>query len=151
MAPAVPRAFLWDARCGPKGLTGPPIRGGCWKRLVGGVGRQADLARDERDGMAVPDGAAKGEGMGKGMAQDSLTGRPGASRFQVETLEAERCSGIKVLERPLCVRSNARRSRGQAESKGAGFLPPLVRVCGGAVAAAAGKTRAGAASRPSGE
>jgi len=143
------------------------------------------LARDERDGMAVPDGAAKGEGMGKGMAQDSLTGRPGASRFQVETLEAERCSGIKVLEpplcvqlnarrsrasrsqvetleaercsgikvleRPLCVRSNARRSRGQAESKGAGFLPPLVRVCGGAVAAAAGKTRAGAASRPSGE
>jgi len=135
--------------------------------------------------MAVPDGAAKGEGMGKGMAQDSLTGRPGASRFQVETLEAERCSGIKVLEpplcvqlnarrsrasrsqvetleaercsgikvleRPLCVRSNARRSRGQAESKGAGFLPPLVRVCGGAVAAAAGKTRAGAASRPSGE
>ena len=112
-------------------------------------GRQADLARDERDGMAVPNGAAKGEGMGKGMAQDSLTGRPRASRSQVETLEAERCSGIKVLERPLCVRSNARRSRGQAESKGAGFLPPLARICGSAVAAVTGKTRA--ASRPSGE
>jgi hypothetical protein len=35
---------------------------------------------------------------------------PRASCSQVESLEAERCSRIRVLERPLCVQLNARRS-----------------------------------------
>lgn len=57
------------------------------QRWLAGRGRQPELARGKRDGVAVPDGAAKGEGVGRGMAQDRLIegtgergGRTGARR-----------------------------------------------------------------------
>lgn len=104
-------------------------------------------------GWPCQTGRPKAKAWEKGMAQDSLTGKSGVSRSQVETLAAERCSGIKVLERPLCVPFYARRSRERdgrsLESKGAGVRPPSVRIGGGVFAAVAGK--AFAASRPDGE